>query len=464
VYLDKDMGINSREKQRQRICIIGAGIAGLSAAYDLSRWGYDVIILESLDEVGGLASSLDVDGKPIERFYHFISKYDRELIAFVQELELADKLHWEQCKTSFFYNGKLYRFNTPFDLLRFTPIPFDQRIRFGLNIIQSRFRRSWLTLDKLSAKSWLTDKVGQRAYDVIWDPLLRIKFGKYHEQVSAAWIWHRIHRVATSRRRIWESEVFGYLDGGSETLIRTLVNCVQKLPNVELRINADVCRILTKNDHVAGVELTENKEGIPCDYVISTVALPKLHGLIPKNDTSYWRRIQKIDYLGVVCGLLVLSQPLTDNFWTNIHDPNIAFNGIIEHTNLNKSVNVSGNSIVYVPHYLHTSEPRYRYSDGDLLEEFVDGLSQVNPKFNRSWIKEYHISRAEHAQAICTVSFADVVPSHETDIGGLYITDSTQYYPEDRTISAAIRLGRTVSSMIKSEANLNNQPRIILQR
>jgi hypothetical protein len=72
----------------------------------------------------------------------------------------------------------------------------------------------------------------------------------------------------------------------------------------------------------------------------------------------------------------------------------------------------------------------------------------VNSSFDDTWIEEAQISRAPFAQAICTVGFDDIMPSHQTPIAGLYITDSTQFYPEDRSISAAIRLGRRVAAMV----------------
>jgi hypothetical protein len=50
-------------------------------------------------------------------------------------------------------------------------------------------------------------------------------------------------------------------------------------------------------------------------------------------------------------------------------------------------------------------------------------------------------------QPVFTTNFFDLMPAHRTPIRGLYVTDSTQFYPEDRTISQAIRQGRTVAAM-----------------
>jgi hypothetical protein len=78
-------------------------------------------------------------------------------------------------------------------------------------------------------------------------------------------------------------------------------------------------------------------------------------------------------------------------------------------------------------------------------------LKLMNPNFSESWVKEYHVFRTPHAQAIFTINFAELMPGHRTPIQGLYVTDSTQFYPEDRTISQAIRQGRTAARMIMAD-------------
>jgi len=434
------------------VCIIGAGIAGLTAAHDLVRQGRQVLVLEGAAEVGGLASSLAIDGQPIDRFHHFICRGDHDLVELISELGISHRLHWRQCTTSFLFDGRLFDFGTPIDLLRFGPVPLTQRIRFGLNIVRSRYRKSWRQLDPLSAKAWLTRQIGARAYEVIWEPLLKIKFGEAHERVSAAWIWHRIHRVASSRRKLWEREHLGYLELGSATVIDALLDRLHTLGGFSARTGARVEDVCIEEGKVCGVRLVGQVEPIRCQQVISTIALPLLARLCPALDAHYRRRLQSIDYLAVVCGLLKLTRPLTSSFWVNINDPRTPYNGIIEYSNLNRHLDLGGSAIVYVPLYLEAGHPRYGFDDQTLLAELVDCLRCVNPAFERSWIEEHHISRASHAQAVCAVGFADSVPDHRAPARGLYLTDSTQFYPEDRTISAAIRLGRRVARMVLDDA------------
>ncbi len=433
------------------VCIIGAGLAGLAAARDLGRLGIRVVVLEGARDAGGLASSVVVAGQPVERFYHFICLGDADLIGLVEELGLSPRLHWRRTSTSYLHQGTLYPFGSPLDLLRFRPVPFLQRVRFGVNVISSRYRRSWAALDGVSARAWLTRQIGAEAYRVIWDPLLRVKFGTDHDRVSAAWIWHRINRVATSRRWVWEPERLGYLELGSATVIDGVLEHLRTMPTVEVRTGARVQEVVLEGGRTTGVRLDGGGEPLACDAVLSTAALPVLLRLVPQLDPGYRRSLERVEYLGVVCGLLRLNRPLGSSFWVNINDDRTPHNGLIEYTNLNRHLDLGGGSIVYVPDYLDPNHERFSWDDAQLLSGYERCLRCVNPAFDSSWIEEVVISRATHAQAVCTVGFVDVVPDHRSPIRGLYLTDSTQFYPEDRTLSAAIRLGRHAARLIVEE-------------
>jgi protoporphyrinogen oxidase len=430
----------------RRVVVIGGGLSGLAASYDLARAGHEVVLLEAAPDFGGLASSFRLEGVPVERFYHFICRSDRDLLGLLDELGLVHALHWHGARTAFYYQGRYYRFGSPVDLLWFSAVPWRQRVRFGAHIVRSRYRTQWRWLDQIPAKPWLIESIGLRAYEVIWDPLLKVKFGEYHEQISAAWIWHRIWRVATSRRRMLARQTFGCLDHGSATLVDALVERLRAEPTAELRTGVRVQPLQLRNGRVT--EVRAGDSAIPCDAVISTVALPVLERLVPGQTAPYFERVRQVKYIGVVCMLLSLTQPFGRNFWTNINDPRISFNGIIEQTALNQNLQRAGLNVLYIPFYLPTDEPRYRASAQDLFNEYAPMLKLINPSFSERWVKEYHVFRAPHAQPVFTTNFIDLMPSHRTPVNGLFVTDSTQFYPEDRTISQAIRQGRKAAALI----------------
>jgi protoporphyrinogen oxidase len=426
--------------------VIGAGLSGLAAARDLLKRGWRVTLIDASTAPGGIASSFLRDGTPIERYYHFICRPDHDLAQLSRELGLEEKVHWVPTRTTYFYQGKLYGFSSPFDLLTFPPVPFLQRLRFGINVLVSRYRSGWRDLDGISAQEWLTKWIGKQAYEVIWQPLLRVKFGEFAGQVSAAWIWHRIWRVARSRKGMAEPEKLGYFEGGSETLVRALWNEISAQPGACIRMGTAVQAIHTLDGGVQ--EVITPAEAIACDAVISTVALPVMDQLLPGMEGEYFSRARQIRYIGLVCMLVFLDRAFSPAFWTNVFDPRIHFNGIIEYTNLNQHLNRAGTHILYIPYYLPVESKHFSMSDEELLEEYMVSLKQINPAFERSWVKDVRVFREHYAQAICTTGFSEMVLPVRSPLRGLYVTDSTQFYPEDRSLSAAVRTGRKAAELL----------------
>jgi protoporphyrinogen oxidase len=376
------------------------------------------------------------------------------LIGLIQGLGLQDTLHWSTCKTSYYHEDTLYPFSSPLDLLMFRPIPFSQRIKFGLNIVRSRYRRDWRSLDREPAKKWLISHIGSDAYSQIWEPLLKVKFGEHHEEISAAWIWHRINRVAQSRQRIWRGETFGYLEGGTETLIRRIMAELERRA-VDVRLNTRVDRLVARDGRVVGVEIRGPEGLIECGRVVSTVPCPCLVQLLDgqwnESQSAAVKKLESISYLGVVCLLLHLRRPITDSFWVNINSTAIPFNGLIEYANLNRHFDGGRSHAAYIPFYVSTHDPRFTQSDADLLRECCAALKRIDPMFEDAWVLGSAVSRNGYAQPICTTGFADRIPSFRGPLDGIFVTDSCQLYPEDRTLSGMIRLGTGVGKVIAGE-------------
>ena len=86
-----------------KIGIIGAGITGLTAAYELLKSGHKVVVIESDEQLGGLAGVVNLEENYVERYYHHFFKTDTELISLLDELELSDKIFWLESQIGYYH-------------------------------------------------------------------------------------------------------------------------------------------------------------------------------------------------------------------------------------------------------------------------------------------------------------------------------------------------------------------------
>lgn len=183
--------------------------------------------------------------------------------------------------------------------------------------------------------------------------------------------------------------------------------------------------------------------------VVSTVPLRLLAKLAPGLPEGYRAQLKGIDYIGVSCLLLKLKRSFSPYFWTNVSDPSVPFAGCIEYTRLNPLPGLRGRSVLYVPHYLSAEEERYGWELDRVLAAYLPALQRMNPDFRASDIVDARLSKAPYAQVLCRTGFAALVPPFHAPMEGLYLTDSTQLYPEDRVISDLIRCAEQVSELVR---------------
>ena len=436
-----------------RVGIIGGGAAGLAAAYELTKRGHYAEVFERAPFLGGQASTFPVGGGQLERGYHHLFVSDTDMTELVHELGLGHKLAWLESKVGLFYDGKIWDFATPMDLLRFKPLSLIERLRVGWWTFVLQKTTNWRKFEHITATHWLERHMGSRAYEVIWEPLLRGKFGMYYDQISMTWLWGKVYLRVASRGKGFQKERLGYPMGSFGEVFDTLGERVREQGG-DVHVSAGVNRVIVEDGRATGLEVQfpgEDPELRQYDAVIATTPSYVFTRLAPPMPEEYEAKLTGVQYLSAVLVILVLDRPLSDKYWMNVGDRSLPFLGVIEHTNMIDKALYGGNHIVYLTNYPSRDSELYRKSPEELLEEFIPHLCKLNPDFDRSWILEYHHHRVDGAQPIIGVNYGEHIPGHRTPFKRLYLANTTQIYPEDRGTNYSVRMGRRVARMLMED-------------
>lgn len=421
----------------ERIAVLGAGPMGLAVAYQLARDGHQPVVFEADDRVGGMTASFDFGGMPIERYYHFHCTSDHDFLTVLDELGLGERMHWTETRMGYWFGKRLQPWGNPIALLRFRGLGMMAKIRYGLHAFLCTRRNDWRPLDHVEASSWIRRWVGAEAYETLWRRLFDYKFYDYAGNLSAAWIWSRIRRIGRSRYSLMR-EKLGYLEGGSSTLLDALHADIQRHGG-EVRLSSPVQRIVIEDGHVRGVQV--GGEHLTFDKVISTVPLPFVPRLAPDLPASILAKFRALNNIAVVCVIAKLRRPVSANFWVNTNDPDMDIPGIVEYTNLRPM----DAHIVYVPFYMPGEHERYGDSDDVFAGKVRRYLCMINPQLGADDFIDVRVSRYRHAQPICEPGLLDRLPPRRLPVEGLWVADTSHYYPEDRGISESIGFGRAMA-------------------
>ena len=432
------------------ISIIGGGITGLSVAYYLSKEGFDVTVYESSYFFGGQASSIKIDNYFIERGYHHIFRNDFEIINLIDELGLNESLEWHKSSVGMYSDKTLYKFSTPLDLLKYKPISLINRIRLGLLSLYLQRRKDWKSYESISANKWILKYAGKEIYNKVWGPLLKAKFGLYHEVVAMPWFWSKMKTRFASRNKKGD-EILGYLKYSFEELINSLISKIEANGGT-VKLNHKVTSIRLSEGSVDSIEYIykEKKENIKTDIVVCTAPSYEIQKLINFNK-NYVDKLSAAKYLGASVFILYLKKQFSPYYWMNIIDDEIPFLGLIEHTNLVGKDRYGDNHILYITNYLPHTDEIFKKNKEELLDIYIENLKKINPEFNKNWILDYKYNSVSAAQPVIPKNYSSRMPEIESPIENLFIGNTTQIYPEDRGTNYSVKIAGEIVSLLKEK-------------
>ena len=257
---------------RERVLVVGGGIAGLTAAYALRKQGFEVSVLEREDTPGGRMRSERHGEFVVDRGAQFVASSYRNMRALVDELGLRPTMkRLRTGRGATLRDGRLISGNYAGlkAMLRAKDLGWGSRVRLPLILNDLRVARPLLDfyeiekaapLDDASASEWALRRFGREVLDYVIEPPFASTFTVLPENLSRAFVLATINYMFSGFR------LYAF-EGGNGTLTRTLAE------RVPVRTG---CHIVDVRERLDGVSVRlEDGEALDADAVV--VATPGNH-------------------------------------------------------------------------------------------------------------------------------------------------------------------------------------------
>ena len=421
------------------IGIIGAGFTGLSAAFHLQKLGHKVVIFEKEPIAGGLAIGFKEDNWawPLEKHYHHIFTTDSAILALAKDV--GHEFYFTRPNTSSLIDGQIYQLDSPLKLMQFSRLSLIERVRMGAVLGYLKYIADWKQLEGETAHAWLSKMLGRAAYEVVWEPLLRAKFGSYAHEISLAWFWARIKARSTQ---------LGYPEGGFQTFADKLVKKI-KDQGGEFYFKTPTTYIDKKENQIE-IMFTQEKKKEQMSFDAVLVTVPNLYFAGMANlPAEYAKRLRSFDAIGAVNMVLEFNKPFLPKnvYWLNISQKEYPFLAVVEHTNFIDKKYYGNKHLVYIGNYLPHGHRYFSMDKSALLKEYDPFLKKFKSDYGKDLIDSY-IFKVPFAQPIVYTHFSKKIMPFETPIRGVFLANMQQVYPWDRGTNFAVEMGKRVVGVI----------------
>ena len=421
----------------EKVAIVGGGILGMTAALRLAEKGYQVELFDAAPEIGGLARSWKIDNITWDKFYHVVLLSDTYTRKIISEIGLENKFNWVETKTGFYSGSKLYSMSNLMEFFKFPPINLIDKFRLGFTIFAASRIKNWKKLEQIPVEKWLTRFSGKRTFNKIWLPLLKAKLGDSYKETAASFIWATIQRMYAARRTGLKKEMFGYVEGGYDTILNAFENHILE-KNIEIH-KGFKAEVVEKSDEGISI-IFGNGKTQSFQKVVMTTPSPIITKTVVGLSESEVAKFNSTEYLGVVCTSILLKNPISPYYVTNITDDIAPFTGIIEMSALVDKTNFNGHSLIYLPKYVKASESFYGQTDEEIEKNFLDALKAMYPHISDEEVIASRTARTPYVFALPKIGYSESLSEMKTSIPGLFCINSSYITNATLNVNDTIKL------------------------
>jgi protoporphyrinogen oxidase len=449
-----------------RVGIIGAGPAGLTCAYQLTKAGIETDLYEASASVGGLAKTIELWNQRVDLGPHRFFSRDARVNKLWLEIVGTDYLMVDRL-TRILYNDRLFRYPIqPLDVI--TKLGVAETFRCLLSYIRENITPGEPKATEETFESWVVRRFGRRLFEIFFKTYSEKLWGISCDELDADFAAQRIKKFSlyealksallinrpTEHNTLVEQ--FAYPHEGTGTVYERMASFVSRNGG-NIYLNTPIDRVMNFDGGVRGLELVN---GIVenYDHVVSSMPLTQLVLRLKGADESVINSAKSLRFRNTILVYLkVQNETLFPDNWVYVHSKSLKLGRITNFRNW--SPNLYGeekSSIVALEYWCNDSDELWSMDDNKLIElgrkEFVEtGLAR------REEIADGHIIRIHRCYPVYRKGYKEIlkpIVNYLRQIGGLTVIGrygSFKYNNQDHSILMGMLAAENITGDAKND-------------
>ena len=388
--------------------ILGAGLAGLTAAYTLQELGEsDWQTYEREERVGGHARSVEVDGYTFDFGPHILFAADPEIGALIRDLLGTN--FTAQAREAFIYHDAYDSYTRfPFQA-HLHGLPTDLVLECLTELVAAVELRAKGEFQPRNYEEWMRGFFGDGIAEHLMIPYARKVWTIEPSEMDFAWIERRVPTPDVGRiiagalsddvDQVGATAHFWYPKrGGIEALPRALG---QRVDNVQLGREAERIDVSTRTI------VFRDGEHVPFDRMIYTLPLPQVASLVSDAPPRVRKACRGLRYQGICCVNLGIDRPaISDKHWVYYYESGFPFHRLSFPGNFTPDNVPPGKSSISMEIAYSDTLPLDREH---VVEQAIDALTRAGVLLSDDRIELVHIEEILPAYVIYDLD-------HETNV------------------------------------------------
>lgn len=408
--MNKPQKINSKS-----VLILGAGVAGLAAGYELSCAGFKVTVLEKENHVGGLASTLRkgnfrFDTGP-HRWYTKNDETNRWLLTFMKsEIIKVPRL------TRIYFDKKFFYY--PIKLGVITALPIWQTILAGFDYLLVLARQITAKRKPVSLEDGYINKFGSTLYEIFFKRYSEKLWGRSCSQISSDWIDQRTRGfnaltviselLFKSKKTVSFVDEFFYPKFGIGSISEKLKSAIE-MNGGKIVLEANVRKINRSKDKITSITASVGKKQsiFKASEFISTIPLPYLISQIsPSASTDVLRAAKKLRFRSEVQVTLFLAKgKITRDSWIYVHPFELCFVRMMEMDNWSPKMQSNGSTAYILEVPCEFNDKTWNMKDDEIVEKVIKEFTGEFDFVRRDEILGSYVHRIENLLPVYHIGY-----------------------------------------------------------